>query len=372
MEREWPLAVRRAVAADHETVLGFATNTWDGWDYIPNAWPRWIDAPDGVLLVGCAGVAGGPATRDADGAELPAGRPIAISRVALLSSSEAWVEGIRVDPRVRGMNVATDLQVAELHWAAASGVTVVRYATSESNEASHRLGGRHGFVTIAELSSWNWHEQPPADADDHADDDSQSGFDEPTRASAAGARQRLLAQLAADGMTAAAEDGDAWWARLRQDSTFNALHRLNEQRGWTEQELSRPLFDAMLGRGEVIVLGGDADGWALALLVGDIQPAEDADLHLSLLCGSPAAAVALADGIRQRAAVPLRFRLPAGAPLNDDHAAAFAAVGFYPRPWKLHVLARPLDGDNPPPPIGKGLELVTTPERLVPALAPSR
>ena len=46
--------------------------------------------------------------------------------MAMPALGEAWLEGIRVDPRVRGMNVATDLQVAELHWAVANGAHVVR------------------------------------------------------------------------------------------------------------------------------------------------------------------------------------------------------------------------------------------------------
>ena len=43
-------------------VLAFATQTWDGWDYIPHAWPVWLAANDGVLLVATVGApaGGGP------------------------------------------------------------------------------------------------------------------------------------------------------------------------------------------------------------------------------------------------------------------------------------------------------------------------
>ena len=133
--REWPLVVRRARPDDEAAVMAFATQTWHGWDYIPNAWPVWLDADDGVMLVGCR----------------PDGRPIAVSRVALLSPTEGWVEGIRVDPEVRGLDIASDLQTAELAWAATQGVDVVRYATGSDNEASHRLGARDGFALIAEF-----------------------------------------------------------------------------------------------------------------------------------------------------------------------------------------------------------------------------
>ena len=70
---------------------------------------------DGVMLVGTVGdpAHDGPPS-DAHGAALDVGQVIAIVRVAMPAPGEAWLEGIRVDPRVRGMDVATDLQVAEL------------------------------------------------------------------------------------------------------------------------------------------------------------------------------------------------------------------------------------------------------------------
>jgi hypothetical protein len=98
--------VRRARPSDEAAVLSFATNTWDGWDYIPHAWPVWLAARDGVVLVAC---------RPEDDV------PVAITRVAMVSPTEGWWEGIRVDPAVRGMEVAADLQVAELHWSTALG-----------------------------------------------------------------------------------------------------------------------------------------------------------------------------------------------------------------------------------------------------------
>ena len=83
-ERDWPLVVRRARADDQAAVLTFASRTWDGWDYIPNAWPHWLAAADGVLLVATAGRApDGSPPRDADGTEIPADRPIAVARVAM-------------------------------------------------------------------------------------------------------------------------------------------------------------------------------------------------------------------------------------------------------------------------------------------------
>ena len=53
--RSWPLSVRRARSADQAAVMSFATETWNGWDYMPHAWPRWLEESDGVMLVGAVG-----------------------------------------------------------------------------------------------------------------------------------------------------------------------------------------------------------------------------------------------------------------------------------------------------------------------------
>ena len=101
-----------------------------------------MEAADGVMLVGTVGGAGG---LDADGQPLAPASVVAVVRVAMPAKGEAWWEGIRVDPRVRGMDVATDLQVAEFAWSEANGAKIVRYATGASNEGSHRLGARAGL-----------------------------------------------------------------------------------------------------------------------------------------------------------------------------------------------------------------------------------
>jgi hypothetical protein len=133
------LVVRVARADDYDAVLRFASNTWDGWDYMPHAFPRWLDTRDGVMLIGEVGRSGG---ESADGEVLAAGEVIAVVRVAFPAPGEAWLEGIRVDPRVRGMDVATDLQVAELHWAAANDTTIIRYATSARGARSTSCAAR--------------------------------------------------------------------------------------------------------------------------------------------------------------------------------------------------------------------------------------
>jgi GNAT superfamily N-acetyltransferase len=345
------LVVRPAREDDRAAVLDFASRTWDGWDYIPHAWPHWLAATDSVFLVATAGPPpSGAEALDTEGSPIAAGRPIAIARVAMLSPTEAWLEGIRVDPRVRGLDVATDLQVAELRWAAEHGAKVVRYATSSRNEASHRLGARHGFELLTALRTWWWTDPALGDPDaDGHDDDEESGFDDDARAEATARRQRALARLADRGLVASADRSDLW-PLVAADPTFLAGRRLYESRPWALALLDEDRFRDHLAAGEVVFGNSGEAGWALAIFEREAQPSEDLSLHLSLFVGHGAAALELANQLQPAVDGSIRFRLPdPDPPLLDGHADAFANAGFRAREWTLHILGRPIDADHPPP-----------------------
>ena len=343
-ERGWPLVVRRARPEDSDAILSFATSTWHGWDYIPNALPVWLDATDGAFLAGTVGEPGGV---DAEGNELAVGEVVAITRVAVVSPTEAWMEGIRVDPRVRGMGVAADLQIAELHWVDAQGTDVVRYATGGNNEASHRLGAKDGINLVAKLRSWWWSESGnPED-----DEDEPSAFIPEIREAATERRQRAVGLMTEAGMAVdpAHDDVVELWRRIDADPTFNAGERLFEARSWALAELTESLFERHVERGEVFV-AREGDGWALAILVKEQLPSEDSALRLSLLVGDGPAAAHMAGRIHQLTGEALRYRVPTDAPLVAGHEAAFNAVGFYsPGDWEMHILAREMTSENPIP-----------------------
>ena len=349
--RQWPIVVRRARPADREQVLAFTTNTWNGHDYIPSAWESWLEARDGAFLVAMVGPPGG---KDADDRELDIGAPIAITRVAMVAPGEAWLEGIRVHPNVRGMGVASDLQVAELNWIAAQDAHVVRYATSWRNEASHRLGARDGIETVARLRSWWWSATGTADVDD----DEPSGFDPAVRAAATALRRTALDHARAAGLVVAAgNDAAALWDHLDRDATFAAGQRLYEARAWAFGELTRDLFVRHVERGEVLRAHGQ-DGWAVAILVSEQLPSEDSALRFALLVGDGRGAATLADHVRRSVGEPVRFRVPVDAPMIRGHEHQFAAAGFVsPADWEMHLLARRMDAGKPIPAVN--------PQRLI-------
>jgi hypothetical protein len=360
-ERGWPLVVRRARPEDSEVILSFATATWHGWDYIPNALPVWLEAADGAFLVGTVGEPGGV---DAEGESLTVGQVVAITRVAVLSPTEAWLEGIRVDPRVRGMGVAADLQIAELHWVEAQGSAVLRYATGASNEASHRLGAKDDINLIARFKSWLW--SATGEASD--DDDEPSAFDEASREVATARRRRAMTLLTDAGLAvkpATTADMADLWRRVDADPTFEACQRLYEARSWAMAELTDDLFRRHVERGEVLLAGDASTGWALAILVSEQLPSEESALRLSLLVGDGDAAAHLVDQIRQLTTDQIRFRVPAGAPMVAGHMDAFKAAGFVsPDDWEMHILAREMSTAQPIP--------VADPSRVILADAPDR
>jgi hypothetical protein len=359
------LIVRRATETDRETVLAFATRTWDDWDYIPHAWPVWLTATDGAFLVACVGEPGGV---DAEGSPLEIGQVVAITRVAMVSPSEAWLEGIRVDPRVRGKGVAGDLQIAELHWVAAQKARVLRYATGANNEASHRLGARDDINLIARFHSWWWNPSG-VEPDDH---DSPSAFDADVREAATATRVESLARLQAAGMIVSADHHDvaAMWRRLDADASFRAGLHLYEPRAWAMNELTEELLHQHVARGEVVidraVQGDHGAGWALGIIVREQLPSEDADLRFALLAGDAHAAVQLADRVRRVIDRQIRLRVEAASPL-DAATDEWRAVDFMTPEWEMHILARSMDPEMPIPPLDPTrLILAERPDRIEP------
>lgn len=335
------MVIRRARPEDKDAVLRFATHTWHGWDYIPRVWDDWLVAPDSVLLVVTPGIKASAADAvDADGAALWPDVPIAMTRVVMVTKEEAWLEGVRVDPRVRGMGVATDLQVAELGWAAAQGARVVRYVTGEDNEGSHRLGAKHGFRVVTAFRWYGW-------------DEDAEGATPPEAASVLPVPPELLV------LPRGAAVGE-WWARTQSDETFRAAQGLFEIRSWAFAALTRERFVEQVARGLIAVWPPPSDDslspespWALAVLRGEPEGEDDPDYPVppALLIGDPAAALDLATALGGgRAGLP-RIRLPDPDPplLSSGVADAWADAGWPASARATHLLERHVDEEHPVP-----------------------
>lgn len=327
--RAWSVSVRRARPDDREAVLAFTTTTWDGWDYIAEVWEDWVADPVGAFLVATA--APGPAGElpvDRSGEPIAPGRIVAITHLRMLSTTEAWVEGIRVDPVVRGMDIATDLQTAVLDAARAAGATIVRYVTGTRNVGSLHLGARHGLLPVG---YWRFHGR--------GREDERAGPEGCATVEAA------LARAEADGILlplSAAADADRWFARIAADPTFQAGHGLYEHRSWAAQSLTAVRLADHIRSGEVLALGPDAAGhWAL-LIVTRAQSIEEGELWPALLVGEGGHVVRLLDRLGGAAGPLARVRLPDPAPLLDGHGSAMEHLGYHPHEGRTVIVEKRL------------------------------
>jgi GNAT superfamily N-acetyltransferase len=144
------LTIRPAREEDYEAVVGFTRNTWDdreGTDYIPRIYHDWI-----------AGDGDRKRTVVADAGDDIAG----ICQSVMLSSYEAWAQGMRVNPAFRGEGVSYALNDALFEWASEQGATVCRNMVFSWNVAG--LGGSRsaGFEPVTEF---RWaHPEPDSES----------------------------------------------------------------------------------------------------------------------------------------------------------------------------------------------------------------
>ena len=127
------IAVRPALASDKETVLAFCAHTWESGDYIESAWDTWLANPQGQLFT---------ATADAI--------PVGTIHLQMLAETDAWIEGLRVDPEQRHQGIGRALQESAMIEAMRRGATYVRLIVDSENIASRKLSeGLHMHTVSA-------------------------------------------------------------------------------------------------------------------------------------------------------------------------------------------------------------------------------
>ncbi len=116
------VVIRQARPADREAVLAFCARTWEWGDYIEHVWDEWLRDQAGVLLVA-----------------LIDDQPVGLLHLQMLNATEAWQEGMRVDPTYRKQGIATQLSLEAGAEAMRRGATTVRLMTDSTNVASISL-----------------------------------------------------------------------------------------------------------------------------------------------------------------------------------------------------------------------------------------
>lgn len=124
--------IREARPEDRDDVFEFASDTWEGWDYLPEVWRDWLD--EGTLLV----------------AETDSG-VVGTVHVTAYLTGESWLEGMRVHPEHRRKGIATQLTERAIEIARERGAGVARCMTFEWNDMGLEFVESLGFEQRAEL-----------------------------------------------------------------------------------------------------------------------------------------------------------------------------------------------------------------------------
>lgn len=123
------LTVRPARADDKPALMDIARRVWDGHDYLPVFFDRWVR--EGGFWVGT-----------------DRGRVIGCGKATRLGPGEWWLEGLRVDPDLQGHGLGTRLSLAILNRTLAHAPRSLRLSTAEANRESIRIITRMGFVPL--------------------------------------------------------------------------------------------------------------------------------------------------------------------------------------------------------------------------------
>lgn len=129
--------IRPATAADAVAIEGFTQETFSWGDYVTDQFFDWLQDDTGLVLVG---------VDDHDTA-------VAVGRVVLLSSTEAWLHGARVHPDHRRMGHGRAIDREGCRWASERGARVARLMVEDWNTAARAQVDAIGYHPVA---SWLW------------------------------------------------------------------------------------------------------------------------------------------------------------------------------------------------------------------------
>jgi hypothetical protein len=79
-------------------------------------------------------------------------RPVGLIHMQMMSETEAWLEGLRVDPRYRNRGLARELYLAAQAEAMRRGATTVRLTVSASNTPSRHLSESNHMRQVGAFS----------------------------------------------------------------------------------------------------------------------------------------------------------------------------------------------------------------------------
>jgi ribosomal protein S18 acetylase RimI-like enzyme len=122
--------IRAALPSDERGVREVCRRIWPD-DYVPEVFRDWVKDRRGRLWVA-----------------LEDDRVVAVAKLTVMPSREAWLHALRVHPKYRRRGIATALLEHRLARARRLGARVARLDTAEDNVAVRRLMRRYGFRRV--------------------------------------------------------------------------------------------------------------------------------------------------------------------------------------------------------------------------------
>ncbi|WP_418281179.1 N-acetyltransferase family protein [Halorubrum sp. DTA98] len=260
------ITIRRARPDDADAIAAFTDDTWGDRheDYIPRVFAEWArtDGDGQRTLVATltresaedvteAGAVRSETLVDGDGTgAAAAGDPEAVVgciQGVLLSEWEAWAQGIRVNPTVRGVGVGTRLTEAVLDWAREAGATVCRNMVFSWNAAGLGQSRAVGFDPTTEFRF----ARPEPDPDAAA-----AALDDP--------------------------DPDGAWAFWQNCDARDHLRglALDPAESWACSELTRDRMATAAAEGRLIAVGDDGiTGYAIRTRIEERETDDDVERH---------------------------------------------------------------------------------------------
>ena len=135
------MQIRPARPEDGDIVLPFCQDTWEWGDYIDRVWDEWLVEQSGRLLTATVN-----------------DRPVGIVNMRMVSETDAWLEGLRVDPSYRRQGIAHELCLAALAEAMRRGAMYARMAIEAENEPSIHTAEK---IHMRQVAAFALYKAPP-------------------------------------------------------------------------------------------------------------------------------------------------------------------------------------------------------------------
>jgi RimJ/RimL family protein N-acetyltransferase len=124
--------IKRLEKADQFRVKEIVETIWEGDDYIPRVFEKWVHDPSCYFMGLWKG-----------------GRLIGVDNLRLFSRKVGWMEGMRIDPAFQGRGYGKELGGEMLKLAERLGLEKLYFATYFDNTASIKMNEAFGFKRIA-------------------------------------------------------------------------------------------------------------------------------------------------------------------------------------------------------------------------------